>query len=276
MRMRGKRDLQPLEMSREPHGVDTLEEVASDVRVRNAVRQHEADAGQRLEVIVDDPPFAVGAARQISRVEAQRAGLIEDPLARAEERVVGEYEFRRHEPLPHQVLRPVEIREQVVEQSRALHQRRLEPAPLGAGEHDRHQVELPLLRRRIGIGEHVVGDARLAHPAFDPCRARRQFRSREFADAREKAAPARAHRATRIEQLIVAAAAAVLVHVDQRRSALLDGGRHVHHRTRTSFCAPQLTSRRPRHAIGQDRSSVPRKSPRSHAATVGWQIARTM
>ena len=104
-----QRRLHVVEERRETDAVAALEEVARDVRMNDAIGESEANTGQRLCVIVDDPPSAVVPAGKIGRIELQAAGLGQHALCRTDKGRVGENEFRGQEPLTHEMLGTVQI-----------------------------------------------------------------------------------------------------------------------------------------------------------------------
>ncbi len=90
---------QVLEVGRKPDHVALLEQVRREVRMHDPVGKREADAGQRLGVIVDHAPAAFGVAGKIRRVELQTSSLGKNRLARPQECAVGEHELGRDQAL---------------------------------------------------------------------------------------------------------------------------------------------------------------------------------
>ncbi len=199
--------LHALEERREAQTIAGFEQVAGDVRVDDAVGESVADAGRRLGVIVDDAPAAVDLARQIDRIELQMTRRRRDAVARVEEGRVGEQQRRRDQALAQQLLLPISVGENGVEQAGALNERRFQRMPLAAGKDEWDEVDLPAFSRRGRIGEDIVRDAHLAHAAVETFGALAALGGGQLGEGGEEGFPVRTHFAARIDQFVIAAVA---------------------------------------------------------------------
>ena len=137
-----------------------MKRVGQHARHDGAVLQRVADAGRRLRARADDPPFAVGAAREVERDEMQKDAVGgTNAVAGAQEARMPEDERRRHQPFAQQRLRAVEVGRDGVQQPRALPQAAPEPLPLLRRHDQRQDVEAPRTLRSVGGRVDVVGDA---------------------------------------------------------------------------------------------------------------------
>ncbi len=139
---------------------------------------------------------------------------------------IGEDERRRDEALAQQALLAVGVGEDGVEQPGPLDERRLERAPLAAGEDERDEVDLPSLSGRGRVGEDVVRDAHLAHAPVEAVGALRLLGGGQSAECGEERLPVRPNVAVSVDKFVVAAAAQARVAREQapveleRRAAL--------------------------------------------------------
>ena len=225
----GEGRLHVVEKGCKADAIALLEQVACDVRVHDAVGQRKADAGESFGVIVDDAPLAIVAAGEVSCIELQAAGFGKNALCGTDEGGVGKDEFGREQAFAHQVLGAVEIRQDRIGEAGALGDRFFQPTPLGRGNHQRGEVELPALAGFAGIGKDVVGDAGVAHAPIEALSAVRAVGFGHFAETIQKRAPVRAHLAGAIQKFIVARAVGGPVGADEvRLKARLCRGRFVH------------------------------------------------
>ena len=108
-----------------------VKRVGQHARDDGAVLERVADAGRRLRAGADDPPFAVGAAREVERDEVQEdAAGGTDAVAGAQEPGMPEDQRRRQQAVAQQRLRAVDVGGDGVQQPRALPQAAVEPLPL--------------------------------------------------------------------------------------------------------------------------------------------------
>ena len=162
-----ERVLHTLEVGREPHRLAGAEDVAGDVGQHGAVGERVADAGGCLDVRIDDAPATVLVTGEVGREELDTAALGTEPVAGAQEGGIAENELRGYEPALHHGLRTVDVRQDGLEQPRTLDHCRLDLGPGFRLEHHRQEIEPPGLGHARGIGEQVVGNARLAHARVD-------------------------------------------------------------------------------------------------------------
>ncbi len=139
----------------------------------------------------------------------------------------------RDEALLEEALRAVEVGRHGVEQPRALPQAADQRLPLGRGQDHGQHVEPPRLRRSLGSGVHVVGDAVLVdlpgHHAFGPRELLRVHRARV---GRELLVVA-AQPASSLEDLVVVAVRRHVI-VEESRKIGRPGGREIVHDARRS------------------------------------------
>ena len=121
-----------------------VKRVGQHARHDRAVLERVADAGRRLRAGADDPPFPVGAAREIERDEVQEDAVGgTNAVAGAQEARMPEDQRRRHQPVAQQGLRAVDVGRDGVQQPRALPQAAPEPLPLLRRHDQRQDVEAP-------------------------------------------------------------------------------------------------------------------------------------
>ena len=125
-----------------------------------AILERVARAGGRLRAIREQPPAAIGRARQIRGVDVQ-PGAVGRPQVVAGPEVVrmSERQLGGHVALGEQPLRPVEIRQQRVQHARALRDARFDGLPLRGRQHERQRIERPGPVGALRVGVDVVGDA---------------------------------------------------------------------------------------------------------------------
>ena len=118
---------------------------------------------------------------------------------------MAERQLGGHVPFGEQPLRTVQVRQQRIQQARALRDARLDGLPLGRRQHERQRIERPGTIGALRIGVHVVGDAVLDdEPARELERAAHGVGRFVGAQAVDERPPVRAHRTLRIVQLVVA------------------------------------------------------------------------
>ncbi len=144
------------------------EQLGEHARDDQAVFQRVARPGRRLGAVRDHPPASVRRARQVGGVQVQmHAARRRDAVRRAQEPGMPMHQRRGQQPLAHQPLLAVDVRQDAVEQGGALDHRGLDLGPLRVRDDQRQQVELPGPVGAAGIGIDVVGDAVLADLLLD-------------------------------------------------------------------------------------------------------------
>ena len=124
--------------------VQVAEHLREDARDDEPVLERVARARRRLRAVVDDPPAAVGRARQVGGVLQQVATAGRpQALGGGEEAAVAEDHRRRDRAALQQRLRAVEIAEDAVEQVGALLDAGGDRLPLVGRQHERDRVDLP-------------------------------------------------------------------------------------------------------------------------------------
>ena len=125
-----------------------------------AILERVARARRRLRAIGEQPPAAVGRARQVGGVDVQ-PGAVGGPQVVAGPEVVrmAERQLGRDVPFGEQALRAVEIRQQRIEQARALRDAGFDGLPFGGRQHERQRIERPGTIGALRVGVDVVGDA---------------------------------------------------------------------------------------------------------------------
>ena len=132
------------EEAREPAHVALREQLRKALRRHDAVLERVSRSGGRLGTVAQDPPAAVGRAREVERDEVQ-VQVVADRNARArtqELRIAEDQAGRQDFALQHALL-AVQIDEQIVQQPRALDHGAFDRAPFGRVEQHREQVEAP-------------------------------------------------------------------------------------------------------------------------------------
>ncbi len=225
-----------------------------------------AGARGRLRAIGKHHPVAVRASCQVDAEHVQIEIVRDrDAVARAQERRVGECQWRRQQAAAQEKLRTVQVEEHEVEQPCPLGEAALEPFPLLCGNDERHHVELPRSIDALRIAVDVVGDAVLADRAPRVVPPRRELVGADGFDAAYEALAVLAQRARPVEHLVERPGHWPIVPQQAPRE----------HRTGRERGIAECAHRNPRTcrsvrlgAVGRRRSSVKGKSGfRSSAAT---------
>ena len=138
-------------------------QLGKDARDDQPVLERVAHAERRLGAVGNDPPAAVGRAREVDGVNVQPdAARHWDADAGAQEARVAVDQRRRQQALAQQVLRAVEVAQDAVEQVRALRHCGLDFGPLLGRQEQRQDVEIPGAVDAARVRVDVVGDAVLA------------------------------------------------------------------------------------------------------------------
>ena len=154
------------------HGGKSIGKLARD---QGPVFQQIAQPRGRLRALRQQPPAAVGTARQVKGGHAQMAPAHRcDALHGVQVAGVALHQRGRQHAAAQQVLGAVDIGHRVLEQAHALLHAALNLAPAGGVDDQRKQVQRPGALGPVGIGIHVVGDAVVMHLALQLGHARRQ------------------------------------------------------------------------------------------------------
>ncbi len=198
-----QRLLQRPEERREHVDAKIAKRLGEEPRNRDAVLERVAGARRRLTARADDAPAAVGAAGEIEGdlMEEAAAGR-RDPVRGPQKSRMAEDERRRQRAVGDQLLRPVQVGEDRVEQARPLSEPRGERLPFGRGHDQGQHVEAPRARRPVGVGVDVVGHAVVVNLARDPGVGGRQPRRRRVLDVADERLPRRTHGAAGVHQLV--------------------------------------------------------------------------
>ena len=132
----------------------------------------------------------------------ERAARLGRAAERAHEKRAGGDERGRQVARAEQRLLAIDVGGDAIEQAGALHQPRLQPAPVLGRDGERRDVEFPRPRRLAGIAVDVVGDAVVADHAqrgrFQPL----QFLAAQRRQALDQLPPMRPHLAVPPDQLV--------------------------------------------------------------------------
>ena len=160
-RRAGKQELpQLVEERRQRTNAQCVKRVGQYARHDGAILECVADTRRRLCACADDPPFPVGAAREVERDQMQKDAVgRSDTTARAQEARMPVNERRRQESFAQQGLRTIQIGHDSVEQPCALSQASSKPLPLPRLHDQREDVEAPRALPSVGSRVYVVGDA---------------------------------------------------------------------------------------------------------------------
>ena len=190
---------------REVLHLEVAEKLRESARDDDPVLERIAGARGRLGAVVDHPPAAVGRTGDVCRVDVQHhLARSLRPVAGAHEPGVPVDQRRRQQAFAEQALLAVNVDEDLVEQRRALHDRRLDPAPLLLRQDHRQEIQLPRAVGALRIGVHVVGDAVLAHLAVHRVQPLAHALGRPGRELLDHRLPVLARRIRRLEQLVVA------------------------------------------------------------------------
>ena len=154
-----------------PH-LDPLEQLGEQLHHRLAVLQHVGDARRRARIVFQHVELVLADAHDVDAddvgVDAARRP---DADHLGQERVVGGDQLARHAAGAQDLLAVIDVVEEGVERLHALLDALRQPAPFGAGDDARHDVERdqPLGRFLLaidgegdaGLAEHALGIAHL-------------------------------------------------------------------------------------------------------------------
>ena len=186
-------------------------------QIADGLRQHLLDDVAILERIAcprwclravrEQPPAPIRCARDVGGVDMQPARAARHESMTGPQKIgVTEGQLRRDQTFGEQALRTVEVAEQGIEQSRALHDTLLNPAPLVLGDDQRQRIQCPRPIGALRIGVDVVGNAVLDDQAARELeRAARGIVRLVSRQPLNERSPVRPHGAPAIEKLVIAA-----------------------------------------------------------------------
>ncbi len=140
-------------------------EVGESLRHDDAVFQRIAGAGGGLGTVGDHPPLPVERARQVDgkQVEVSRPRN-RNVMAGTPKSRVGEYQGGGQITVQEQLLRPIEIGKNDVQQARPLDEARFQVAPLRSRDQERNRVQTPRAVGTQRIAIDIVADAVFPDP----------------------------------------------------------------------------------------------------------------
>lgn len=175
--------------------VQRLEGLRELPRNGQPVLQQVAQARGSLGALRHHPPVAVGPAREVEGGDAQ-PGVARRAHAmhRAQVAGVALHQGGRQQAFCQQLLRPVDVGQDAVEEAHALQRAGLDRGPALGRDDQREEVERPGPLRPAGVGIHVVGDAVVADLALQADGAPGQVAEALGAELLEEAGPVRCQR----------------------------------------------------------------------------------
>ena len=139
------------------HGLKRLRKLARDGK---PVFQQIAQSGRRLAALAHHPPVAIRPARQIEGRNVQMgAANRRDPMHGAQVAWMPLHQRRREQALRQQLLRPIDIGHDPLQQAHALQHAGFDLVPAVGLDDQRKQVQRPGALRPVFVRVHVVGDA---------------------------------------------------------------------------------------------------------------------
>ena len=140
-----------------------LKGLGEQVRDGQAVFQQIAQAAGRLGALRHHPPMAVGPARQVERGDVQMGAAHRfHAVHGAQVAGVALHQGRGQQALLKQLLRPIDIGHDALQQAHALADAGLNLLPVLRLQNQREQVERPGALRAAFVGIDVVGNAVVA------------------------------------------------------------------------------------------------------------------
>ena len=133
-------------------------------RNRQAIFEQVAQTRRRLRALRDDPPVAIGAAREVE------SGDVQPGVAGGLHAVHGPQVARmpadqrgRQQAFRQQLLRTIDVGHHAIEHAHALQHAGFDLGPALGRDDQRKEVERPGALRTVGVGVNVVGDAVVAN-----------------------------------------------------------------------------------------------------------------
>ena len=151
----------------QPLHLEVAEGLGEEARDDQPVFQQVAQARRGLRALRQHPPGAGRVARQVEGGDVQmRSARGPHAVQGAQVAGVALHEGRRQQVLGQQLLRPVHVRHDAIEQLDPLQHAGFDLAPAARRDDQRKQIQRPRPLRAAGIGVHVVADAVVAHLAL--------------------------------------------------------------------------------------------------------------
>ena len=176
------------------------------------VGQRVARARGNLRAVGNHPPAAVRRARKVRGVKVQElAARHADVVARPQKIRLPEHQRRGQPARTNEFLLAVAIRQDAIEQRRALDQPGFERPPLPGRDQKRQRVKFPGPLHSARVAINVVGDPLLAHEPLAGVPAAQAFRRAELFQRAHQFRKVRTQRAVRAQQLVVGWTARTIV-----------------------------------------------------------------
>ncbi len=178
-------------------------------RNHQTIFQRIARTGRCLGAIGNRPPAAIRRARQVDRV------VMQPDLPRRLNAATGPQiamlpvdQRRWQQAFCQHTLLAVQIRQQGIQQTRALRHRHRHALPFVLRQDQRQRVQRPRSIRTIGVGIDVVGNAVLLDASIHKLKATAHLFGRDRIQMAEELSPMRAHRPIGGQHFVVASRAA--------------------------------------------------------------------
>ena len=181
------------------------EQFRKHARHDHPVFQRVTRAGRRLRAVGNHPPTPIRRTRQIDGVMMQKhLARRTHPDGRPEKTMLSIYQRWRQQPLGKQFLRPVQIREDGIQQAGALRHRLRQALPLIGRQNQRQRVKRPgTVVPLMTIGINIVGNAVFLNGAIDEFQPLAHRIRRDAIQMDKQVAPMRAHPPIGIQHLVV-------------------------------------------------------------------------
>ena len=148
------------EERREALHVALAEDGGQRARKDDPVFQRIARARGRLRAVAENFELPVVVAHQIGGVQMQPAVLRQpDAVARAQKAGIGPQQFRRKHAAQNRIRRAIQVRQQAVQQPRALDQSFADAVPLRGRNQQGNKIQAPGPVQAVRIAVDVVRDA---------------------------------------------------------------------------------------------------------------------
>ena len=225
-----------LEEAGEPLDLRIAKDAGQGASHDDAVLERVAGARRRLRPVAEHPPLVVRRPRQVEGDEVQPGvGWQVDAVQRAQKISIAEDQGRRQPTVRQQILRPVEVGDHGIQESRPLDQSRFEIAPLLGADEKWDWVHPPRMRVVARLVVDVVGRAVLADKPLRGVPAGFDLGRRHGAESLQESLPVRADARRRVQHFVIDAR-------NRRIGAGQVGGRRFHD--------PVLVYVRPIHRAG--------------------------
>ena len=162
-----------------------------------------ARARGRLRAVAQNFELPGLVAHQVRRVQVQPAALRQpDPVTRAEKAGIGPQQFRRKHAAKNRIRRAIQVRQQTVQQPRALDQPFADAVPMGAGDEQGNEIQAPGPVQAVRIAVDVVRDAILVNQAPRQIAPVAELAGLQFIEQRNKFPPVRPERPVGLHHFI--------------------------------------------------------------------------